>query len=57
VSSAEEARQEEALLAGDAVQRLDDASSQATSIEEGAHHLRCREGPTRSLGRERPWRR
>jgi hypothetical protein len=41
----QDARQEGALLAGDAVRRLDVASSPAASVEEGARRLRCRGAP------------
>jgi hypothetical protein len=43
--SAEDAQQEGALLAGDAVRRLDVASSPAASVGEGARRLRCRGAP------------
>jgi hypothetical protein len=47
--SAEDARQEGALLAGDAMRRLDVASSPAASVGEGARRLRCRGAPPARL--------
>jgi hypothetical protein len=43
--SAEDARQEEALLTRDAMQWLNVASSSAASVGEGARRLRCRGAP------------